>query len=109
MNTDIPALLSAKAIPTRYIANYFHGNITNERIRQINSLMDPDALICNVAVEIERIRQINSLMDPAVPINSDRTPHLMQLMLDQWFARFNTTPTGFYIVLAILAAGYLIP
>lgn len=85
INTDIPTLLARKNIPTRYIKGYYYGNLTHERIKRLNDLMDPKA-----------------------PKNSDDYPQLMRLMFQQWFAKFSTSPIGFIAVLAVVCIGYLI-
>ena len=85
INTDIPTLLARKNIPTRYIKGYYYGNLTHERIKRLNDLMDPKA-----------------------PKNSDDYPQLMRLMFQQWFAKFSTSPTGFIAVLAVVCLVYLI-
>ncbi|MCG6912007.1 MAG: hypothetical protein LJE94_18055 [Deltaproteobacteria bacterium] len=81
---DIPAVLERKGIPTTYISGYFYGNVTPERI---------DAL--------------NQSMDPSVPRNIDQKPYLMRLMFSQWFAKFQTSPTVFFLVIGVLAAAYV--
>jgi len=85
INTDIPTLLDRKNIPTRYIKGYYYGNLTHERIKRLNDLIDPKA-----------------------PKNSDDYPQLMRLMFQQWFAKFSTSPIGFIVVLAVVCMGYLI-
>ncbi|MGW8324426.1 MAG: spermine/spermidine synthase domain-containing protein, partial [Desulfobacterales bacterium] len=85
INTDIPALLDRKHISTRYIKGYYYGNLTHERIKRLNDLMDPKA-----------------------PKNSDDYPQLMRLMFQQWFAKFSTSPIGFIAVLAVVCIVYLI-
>jgi spermidine synthase len=85
INTDIPALLDRKHISTRYIKGYYYGNLTHERIKRLNDLMDPKA-----------------------PKNSDDYPQLMRLMFQQWFAKFSTSPIGFIAVLVVVCIGYLI-
>ena len=85
LNTDIPALLARKNIPTRYIKGYYYGNLTHERIERLNALIDP-----------------------LTPKNRDDYPQLMRLMFQQWFAKFSTSPTGFIAVLAVVCMVYLI-
>lgn len=85
IDTDIPALLLAKGINTRYIRGYYYGNLTPERIARLNGLVDPEA-----------------------PKNRDDFPQLMRLVFVQWFAKFSTSPTGFIVVLAILCLVYLV-
>jgi len=85
LDTDIPALLDRKNIPTRYIKGYYYGNLTQERIERLNALMDP-----------------------LTPKNRDDYPQLMRLMFQQWFAKFSTSPTGFMVILGVVCMGYLI-
>ena len=85
LNTDIPALLDRKNIPTRYIKGYYYGNLTQERIERLNALIDP-----------------------LTPKNRDDYPQLMRLMFQQWFAKFSTSPTGFMVILAVVCMVYLI-
>jgi len=42
IKTDIPARLAEKGIITRYIRGYYYGNLTKERISDLNNLMDPN-------------------------------------------------------------------
>ncbi len=85
VNPDIPALLTAKGIATEYVQGYYYGNLTTERIKRLNELVDA-----------------------TVPKNFDETPHLMRLMFFQWFAKYSTTPHAFVIVLMVLCLIYLI-
>lgn len=85
LSTDIPSLLDKKGIPTRYIRGYYYGNLTSERIRRLNALIDPTA-----------------------PKNRDYFPRLMHLMFTEWFAKFSASPAGFITVLGILSLIYLI-
>jgi spermidine synthase len=85
IRTDIPACLAEKGIATRYISQYYYGNVTRERIRDLNDLTDP-----------------------AAPKNIDIYPQLMRLMFSQWFAKFSTSPVGFVVALALLVFIYMI-
>jgi len=84
INTDIPARLDEKGIPTQYIKGYYYGNLTKERIDRLNALMDP-----------------------STPKNRDDSPQLMRLMFSQWFAKFSTSPVGFITALAVFCLIYL--
>jgi spermidine synthase len=84
IKTDIPARLAEKGIIARYIRGYYYGNLTKERISDLNNLMDPNT-----------------------PKNSDDSPLLMRLMFSQWFAKFSTSPVGFIVGLAGLTIIYL--
>ena len=85
LTTDIPAVLEQKGIVTAYISGFFDGNLTPERIDRLNQLMDQ-----------------------STPRNIDNSPYLMRLMFSQWFAKFQTSPLGFFLVIAILSLIYLI-
>ncbi len=82
---DIPAALKQKNIATEYISGFFYGNLTPERIKLLNQRLDP-----------------------TTPVNTDTAPHLMRLMFSQWFAKFQTSPLGFFLILAVLAMVYLL-
>ena len=83
--TDIPARLKEKGIQTSYIEGFFYGNVTKERIRQINECVGAS----------ERI-------------NFDFRPSLMNLVFQEWFMRHGTSPTYFVIGLLALTMTYLI-
>jgi spermidine synthase len=85
LEVDIPARLASKGIATNYVAGFYYGNLTPERINRLNELVDP-----------------------SVPQNFDKTPHLMRLMFFQWFAKYSASPHGFVIVLAVLCLAYLL-
>jgi spermidine synthase len=85
LNPDIPAALEQKKISTTYISGFFHGNLSPERIDRINRLMDP-----------------------STPPNHDNSPYLMRLMFSQWFAKFQTSPVVFFIVIGLFALVYLV-
>ena len=85
LNPDIPGLLAARGIPTRYIGAYFQGNVTRERIAQLDALVDASA-----------------------PLNTDLSPHLMRIMLGQWFAKHAASPTLFLWAVGVVTAVYLI-
>jgi spermidine synthase len=84
LNTDIPAALQQKNISTDYIDGFFYGNLSSERINRLNGRMDP-----------------------STPSNHDNSPYLMRLMFSQWFAKFQTSPVGFFLAITILAVIYL--
>ena len=83
--TDIPAALEQKNIDTAYISGFFYGNLTDQRIDYLNQGLDS-----------------------AAPVNTDTAPQLMRLMFSQWFAKFQTSPLGFFLALAALSIVYLI-
>ena len=85
IRTGIPEILAQKGIQTEYIRRYYHGNLPPERVAYLNNLIDP-----------------------TTPENSDDAPWLMRMMFTQWFTRFETSPMGFYLVLAALILIYLV-
>ncbi|MDJ0811365.1 MAG: hypothetical protein QNJ01_14790 [Desulfobacterales bacterium] len=85
VDLDIPAALARRGVETLYIRGYFDGNLTAERISQLNVLVKA----------------------PTAP-NTDFQPRLMRIMFDQWFARFDTSPLIFYVVLGAGLAVYLL-
>jgi len=85
VSIDIPSRLAAKKISTRYIRDYYDGNVTSDRIRQLNKLIDKNT-----------------------PRNFDHSPHLMLLMFSQWFAKFSTSPKIFISVLCLITLIYMI-
>ncbi len=82
---DIPAVLEKRGIATDYISGFYHGNLTPERIRYLNQRLDR-----------------------STPVNRDTAPRLMRLMFSQWFAKFQTSPLGFFLVLSVLSIIYLL-
>jgi spermidine synthase len=84
LNPDIPAALEHKGIATDYISGFYDGNLTPERIDRLNQDLDPSS-----------------------PRNVDNSPFLMRLMFSQWFAKFQTSPAGFFLALAIASLIYL--
>ncbi len=82
--TDIPTALKQKHISTEYISGFFYGNLPPERIQRLNTLLDP-----------------------STPRNVDHSPYLMRLMFSQWFAKFQTSPVNFFLVIAVLTVIYL--
>ncbi|MCP5103868.1 MAG: hypothetical protein GY950_10840, partial [bacterium] len=56
----------------------------------------------------ERIKYLNEMVDPATPKNRDDSPRLIRLMFSQWFAKFTTSPTGFFVALALVSVIYLL-
>ncbi|MCU0598638.1 MAG: hypothetical protein MUE70_05175 [Desulfobacterales bacterium] len=84
LNPDIPRLLDEKNIHARYIKGSYYGNLSNEKIRYLNELIQSD-----------------------VPVNSDYSPHLIRLMFTEWFKKFSTSPGGLMGALALTLLIYL--
>ncbi len=84
LTTDIPDSLVRKGIASNYISGYYAGNLTRERIDRLGTRLDP-----------------------STPPNRDATPYLMRLMFSQWFAKFQTSPWGFFLTISVLSAIYI--
>jgi spermidine synthase len=76
--TDIPLLLEQKGIETRHIRRYYAGDLTDQRIRQLNDAVDPD-----------------------IGQNLDLSPRLMRLGFVDWFARHGESPGWFALALSL--------
>jgi spermidine synthase len=74
-----------KSIKTRYIEGFFYGNVTDERIRQLEKSIDRDEAV-----------------------NTDLKPRLMNIVFHEWFMRYGTSPQYFLLALFMFTAIYLI-
>ncbi|MEE4352629.1 MAG: fused MFS/spermidine synthase [Desulfatiglans sp.] len=84
IRTDIPVRLREKGIQTDYIQGSYGGDVTEERIREINESVKKN----------ERA-------------NFDFKPRLVQLVFQEWFVIHGTSPIYFIIVLSGLTVIYL--
>ena len=85
LDPDIPTLLQEKGIETQYISSLFYGNVTKLRRDYLEQKLLPD-----------------------IAINSDTSPFLLQVMFQQWFSRFNTSPVPFFGITFMLLFFYLV-
>ncbi len=85
IQADIPALLAQKGIDTRHIRRYYGGDLTDQRIRQLNDAVDP-----------------------GVPQNLDLSPRLMRLAFAGWFERHGESPRWFAMLLSAAVLAYLL-
>ena len=85
IRTDIPVLLEQKGIDTHHIRRYYAGDLTDQRIRQLNDAVDP-----------------------GIPTNMDLSPRLMRLAFVGWFARHGESPRWFALLLSAAALAYLL-
>jgi spermidine synthase len=85
VRADIPMLLEEKGIETRHIRRYFAGDLTDQRIGQINAAVDA-----------------------GIGQNLDLSPRLMRFAFVDWFARHGESPYGAALVLAAAALAYLL-
>jgi len=84
LRPDIPVNLKAKSIRTNYIEGFFYGNVTAERIRQLKDSLDVNEYI-----------------------NTDFEPRLMNIVFQEWFEKYGTSPGYFAVVLLIFAMIYI--
>ena len=82
---DIPSRLRLKSIKTSYVEGFYYGNVTDERIRQLEKSIDRDEYI-----------------------NTDLRPRLMNIVFHEWFMKHGTSPSYFLLVLFVFTAIYLI-
>jgi spermidine synthase len=82
---DIPGRLKLKSINTNYIEGFFHGNVTDERMRQLEEVLDTTE-----------------------SVNKDFRPRLMNIVFQEWFMKHGTSPKYFLVVLFVLTMVYLI-
>jgi spermidine synthase len=82
---DIPSRLRLKSIKTSYVEGFYYGNVTDERIRQLEKSIDRDEYI-----------------------NTDLRPRLMNTVFHEWFMKHGTSPRYFLLVLFVFTGTYLI-
>ena len=85
LQEDVPARLAGKSISTSYVEGFFHGNVTRERIS-----------------ELERHLQTEGY------VNTDFEPRIMNLVFEEWFSMHGTTPHLLLLVLLGLTVIYLL-
>jgi spermidine synthase len=82
---DIPARLTEKGIETAYIEGSFTGNVTQERIMKLRSLLEEEATV-----------------------NTDFNPSLMNIVFKEWFARHGQSPKVVVVIFVILIGLYVL-
>lgn len=83
ISTDIPVRLHIKSISTRYIEGFYAGNVTSERIRQLNDGIDREE-----------------------PINTDFEPRMIHIVFKEWFFKLGTTPWAFLWIFLFIILFY---
>ncbi|MBW1767229.1 MAG: hypothetical protein JRJ65_09300 [Deltaproteobacteria bacterium] len=83
--TDIPARLEMKSIETSYIAGFYYGNVTRERIRELQKNLDRKEYI-----------------------NTDFEPRVMNILFQEWFMMHGASPKAFIFIFLTLTILYLI-
>jgi spermidine synthase len=82
---DIPARLKLKSIQTSYVEGFFYGNVTEERIKKLEDILDRNEYA-----------------------NTDFEPRLMNIVFQEWFMKHGTSPKYFFIAVLVLTGIYLI-
>ncbi len=85
IRTDIPFLLKQKGVDTGHIRRYYAGDVTDQRIHQLNAAVDS-----------------------SIPINMDLSPRLMRLAFVAWFDRHGESPLWFALMLTAVTLVYMI-
>ena len=83
--TDVPGRLALKSVTTSYVEGFFHGNVTKERIEELQKKLDPKA-----------------------PVNTDFEPRIMTALFQEWFAKHGSSPKLFGLACLGLTVLYLV-
>lgn len=84
ISTDIPARLRMLSIQTTYIEGFYAGNVTKDRIRQLQDNLYKEEYI-----------------------NTDFEPRMMNIIFKEWFLKHGTSPRAFLITVLIFTSIYL--
>ena len=84
LSLEIPSLLKGKNISTKYIEGFYQGNVTEDRIKKIQSSIDRGE-----------------------DINMDFKPRMINIIFKEWFSQYDTSPWLFIIILAVVSSVYL--
>jgi spermidine synthase len=84
ISLDIPGLLKDKSISTTYIEGFYQGNVTEDRIQKIQSAIDREE-----------------------DLNMDFKPGMINIIFNEWFSQYDTSPWLFIIILAAVVTAYL--
>jgi spermidine synthase len=82
---DIPARLTEKSIIADYLGGSFYGNVTEERVKQLEASLD----------RTERV-------------NTDFNPNLISMVFYQWFMKHGASPHYFLFAFGVMIVIYLI-
>ncbi|MFH0845111.1 MAG: hypothetical protein V1930_06505 [Pseudomonadota bacterium] len=85
LHLDIPERLKENAIKTAYIEGFYYGNVTPERMRQLQESLNNKGMI-----------------------NEDFKPTVVSVVFQEWFMTYGSSPKPFFIVLLGLSIFYLI-
>ena len=85
LRADIPTRLSRRSIQTAYIEGFYHDNVTGERIKKLQEIMDEQEYI-----------------------NTDFEPRIMNIVFQGWFMKHGTFPKAFLTILLGFVVLYLL-
>jgi len=85
LSPDILSLLKEKDISTTYIDGFFQGNVTDERMKKLQSGIDRGE-----------------------DINRDFKPRAINILFKEWFSQHDTSPWIFVIALTVVCSVYLV-
>ena len=85
LSSDIPLKLREKSIVTSYIDGFYYGNVTKERITFLNESMNTEEFI-----------------------NTDFQPRVINIMFNEWFKKYGTSPHWFLVSLLGLLVLYIV-
>jgi len=84
LSADIPLKLRKKSITTSYINDFYYGNVTKARIAFLNESINSNEFI-----------------------NTDFQPRIINIMFNEWFKKYGTSPYWFLVILFGLLACYI--
>jgi spermidine synthase len=82
---DVPKRLAEKSVATSYVEGFFYGNVTRERIRELERHLHTEGYV-----------------------NTDFEPRVMNLIFKEWFAMHGTSPNLMLLILLGLTIVYLL-
>ena len=85
LSSDVPGLLKMLSINTRYVEGFYYGNVTRERINEINTIAKYGG-----------------------GINEDFRPILIKITQQEWFLKQGSSPIPFMIGFGISVIVYLV-
>jgi spermidine synthase len=84
LSADVPLKLRNKSITTSYINGFYYGNVTKERIALLNESINSNEFI-----------------------NTDFQPRVINIMFNEWFKKYGTSPYWFLVSLFGLLVCYI--
>ncbi|MFC1866988.1 hypothetical protein ACFL0H_02480 [Thermodesulfobacteriota bacterium] len=82
--TDIPSMLNSRSISTKYIEGFYYGNVT-----------------------VERIKQLQESIDRREYINTDFEPRMINITFKEWFFKHGAFPRAFLLIVMVIIFLYL--